>query len=425
MLHGAGQQDIAFVESEQYASENVQGDSDDENDLNSRRMVASVSQGYRRTPGDDGKGIRTTMIRFDDGLVWEASPLASGGYEFVAREANGITKVAKWLPKPPTSRRRSSQSIQQRMAGATPEPEDQRRFQFSILDNVTRKKPILAWVSRQGIDVLDRFPGPGITSSPNSPPNTPPASVIDVDMSSDDTIHSAQYGEISDQLRELIVVTGTWIALREGLASVGASGNRTEELALPSSPTVSTFRTTRSVSSSATVSTAAAEESARRIHRRGTYLAHQATTSGSRDTQSTEVPQRAKSVGSPVSFVNPLNINRLSRPFGRSATPSIPAPVPEQSQPSVRLIPPEPRPARPISVPPPATPPSPSAGCGTRSFPGRNRHSTPPSEYTRAREANSSRSGSPVGLGKEKSEKRRRFGLRSMISCIFKRSAAT
>ncbi|KAI5859073.1 hypothetical protein BZA05DRAFT_320250, partial [Tricharina praecox] len=257
MLHGAGQQDIAFVESEQYASENVQGDSDDENDLNSRRMVASVSQGYRRTPGDDGKGIRTTMIRFDDGLVWEASPLASGGYEFVAREANGITKVAKWLPKPPTSRRRSSQSIQQRMAGATPEPEDQRRFQFSILDNVTRKKPILAWVSRQGIDVLDRFPGPGITSSPNSPPNTPPASVIDVDMSSDDTIHSAQYGEISDQLRELIVVTGTWIALREGLASVGASGNRTEELALPSSPTVSTFRTTRSVSSSATVSTAA------------------------------------------------------------------------------------------------------------------------------------------------------------------------
>ena len=408
-LQGAGQQDIVFLESEQYGSDNVQEESDDEDDLRARRVVASVSQGYRRSPGDDGKGIKTTMIRFDDGLVWEASPLASGGYEFVAHESNGTAKVAKWLPKPPTPRRRSSQS-QQRMAGTIPEPEDPRRFQFSILDNVTRKKPILAWMGRQGIDVLDRFPRTSLTSATNSPSNTPPASVIDMDMSSDEAGHSTQYNEISDQLRELIVVTGTWIALREGLASAGANGSRTDELSSPSSPTASTFRTTRSVSSPAAVNTAVAVETARRLHRRGT----------NRDTESADVLQQAKSDGSAASFANPLTTNRLSRPFRRSATPSIPEPVTEQPRPSVRLVPPES--VRPVSVPPPATPPSPSVGCMSRSFPGWGRHSTSPSEYPRTREVNSSGVGSPADF-EEKSEKRRRFG--SIISSIFKRSAAT
>ena len=428
MLHGAGQQDIVFVESEQYGSTSVQEESDDEDDLSTRRVVASVSQGYRRTPGDDGKGIRTTMIRFDDGLVWEANSLATGGYEFVAHESNGGTaKVAKWLPKSPALRRRSGQSIPQRMSGATPEPEDHRRFQFSMLDNVTRKKPILAWMGRHGIDVLDRFPRPSLTSPPNSPSNTPPASVIDVDMSSDDTGQYPQCNEISVQLREFIVVTGTWIALREGLTLVGANGNRAEELTSLPSPTAPTLRTTRTVSSSANVNTtgaAAAEESERRLHRRGTYLAHQATTSDNRGTEETEVPQREKSVGGPVSFMSALNANRLARPFGRSAAPNIPTPVPERSPPSVRLVPPEPRPVHPVSAPPPTTPPSPSVGCGSRNFSGRNRHSPPLSEYPRISGVNPRGSGSPVGLGKEKLEGRR-SGLRSMIGSIFKRSAET
>ncbi|KAA8910245.1 hypothetical protein FN846DRAFT_753438, partial [Sphaerosporella brunnea] len=228
LLHGAGQQDLVFVTSERYEGSKGQGeDSEDDEDLSSRRVVASVSHAYRRVAGEEGKGTRTTMIRFADGLVWEASPLASGGYEFVAHEPNGVMRVAKWLPN---SRRKSHQSVHQRI---NPEPEE-RRYQFSILDNVTRKRPILAWMRPHSIDVLDRHPANNINSPCNSPANTPPASLMDVDISCDD---GPQYCEISEQLRELIVVTGTWVAIREGFTS-GVARPTADETTLPTSPTV-------------------------------------------------------------------------------------------------------------------------------------------------------------------------------------------
>jgi hypothetical protein len=420
-LHGAGQQDIVFVTSEQYGAPKDQEEdsSEDEDDLNSRRVVASISQGYRRAAGEEGKGIRTTMIRFEDGLVWEASPLASGGYEFVAHEPSGVMRVAKWLPRPPNARRRSHQNVQQR---TNPEPEE-RRYQFSILDNVTRRRPILAWMGQQSIDVLDRHPGNTVNSPCNSPANTPPASILEVDMSCED---GSQYSEVSEQLREIIVVTGTWVAIREGFASGGVRPS-VDEGSLPTSPVASTFRS-RATSGTYGIDVdnlVSDEPPNKRLHRQGSLLAHQTTTTSSRGSEPTVLPQRAKSTGSLVP-------NRLSRALGRSATPNIPEPVLEQPQASVRLVAPVgSHPVRPVSVPPPRVQPI-SPGV-SKSFPGRNRHSTPapltrsPTDYLQPQTHGgnnraATRSPSPLDLGKGR-DKKGRFGLRAMMSSIFKRTA--
>jgi hypothetical protein len=409
-LHGAGQQDIVFVTSEHHGAQRGQEeDASDDEDLNSRRVVASVSQGYRKAAGDEGKGIRTTRIRFDDGLVWEANPLASGGYEFVAHESNGVMRVAKWLPRHNNSRRKSHQSFQQR---TNPEPEE-RRYQFSILDNVTRKKPILAWLGHQSINVLDWYPANNVNSPCNSPANTPPSSILDVDMSCED----GQLKEVSEQLREFIVVTGTWVAIREGVTASGARPVM-DESALPTSPTTSRSRATSGSFSFDGNSFVADEPANRRPSRHGTV----ATSSGS--SEPTALPQRAKPTGS-------LAPNRLSRTLGRSQTPNIPESVLEQAPASVRPAPPvEPR-QRPMSVPPPAATHAPH-GASTKSFPGRNRHSTPvpltrsPSDYLQPQQhgggsGTNTRSPSPLDQGKPW-EKKSKFSLRAAMSCIFRRS---
>jgi hypothetical protein len=410
-FHGAGQQDLVFVTSEQYGAPRGQEEdgSEDDEDLNSRRVVASVSQGYRRTAKDEGKGIRTTRIRFDDGLVWEANPLASGGYEFVAHESNGVMRVAKWLPRH-NSRRRSHQSVQQRI---NPEPEE-RRFQFSMLDNVTRKKPILAWLGHQSINVLDWYPANNINSPCNSPANTPPSSLLDVDMSCEDS----QFKEVSEQLREFIIVTGTWVAIREGVTSSGARPV-VDESSLPASPTASTARSrTTSGSFSFDGNSFVADEPAnRRLLRQGT--------ASSSSSEPTAVPQRANSTGS-------LGQNRHSRTLGKSQTPNIPEPVLESAPASVRSAHPvEPRP-RPASVPPPPATHV-SHGASAKSFPGRNnRHSNPvpltrsPSDHLQPQQFGlnggaTTRSPSPLDLGKPR-EKRSRFSLKAAMSCIFRRS---
>lgn len=419
-LHGTGQQDMVFVTSEQYVQEKEEGDSsEDDEDLHSRHVVASVSQAIRRNNSDDSKGTRTTVIRFDGGLVWEASPLVSGGYEFVAHEQDGTMRVAKWLPKPPpASRRKSYQSAQQRSVSPTTSEPEERRFQFSILDNMTRRRPIIASMGHQSIDILDRHPGNTITSASNTPTNTPPSSVMDVDMSTEDGYNSAQYSEISEHLKEIIVVTGTWVALREGLAS----NSRTEDISTMAPPAAPTFRpTSRSVGSG--------DEVHRRMHRQNMLM----TNSGKPDNEVR--PRRSKSAGSADS-----NLNRISRTFGRGAPPGIPevepvleAEAPPQQSPqlplqSIKPVPADPIRQRAVSVPPPPPPSEdPTQRRRTsRSFPGRSRHSN-----TVHISATSSRiSGQYDGIGsarpespvesKKGPEKRGRFGLRAMMSNVFK-----
>ncbi|KAL7269876.1 hypothetical protein RUND412_007442 [Rhizina undulata] len=217
-----GMQDLVFLSSEAYDGEESDAGSDGES-LNSRH-VASVCHGSRKI---DGEVQKVTVIRFRNGQLWEVTPISTGGYEFVAQDENGELSIARWIPKNPNMRRRSHQTRPH------VEPED-RKFQFSLVNPNSRKHPIIATMGKQQIDILDKHTATFISSSPVtntqrlSATSSRQASPVPSPTSDGET--ERPLVKTDDKLRTLILVTGIWVALREGLAY---NSLRTEE---PSSP---------------------------------------------------------------------------------------------------------------------------------------------------------------------------------------------
>lgn len=232
--HCVGAQDLVFLTSEDF-------EDDDEESLSSRHMVASVSVEYKKVHGEEGKGSKITVIRLDNGPQWEISQTSSGGYEFVAHEDSGNVLVARWNPKPATPRRRSYQT-QISDSG----DDGEKKFQFSLVDPNSKKHPILGHLAKQTIEINDRYPLPSMSSSLTSPTTTPPqsrpSSLADVSplgstlQSTDEKVMV----KTSEHVRALILVSGIWVALREGLVT---SNIRSDEPLSPGplSPSSSLF----------------------------------------------------------------------------------------------------------------------------------------------------------------------------------------
>lgn len=235
--HGVGTQDLVFLASEDF------GD-DDEESLRSRHMVASVSVEYKKAHGEEGKGSKVTVIRLDNGPQWEISQTSSGGYEFVAHEDNGNVLVARWNPRSAGTRRRSYQTQ------ASDSDDGERKFQFSIVNPNSKKHPILGYLAKQTIEIIDRYPLPSISSPLASPATTPPQSRPGSPVGTSHPEAAFQLTDeramvkTSDHMRALILVSGIWVALREGLV---ASNIRLDEPLSPGplSPSSSLFLDTR------------------------------------------------------------------------------------------------------------------------------------------------------------------------------------
>ena len=205
---GLGANDLVVVSSEAYDSSPATSEKHDESEEESwdhREVVATIRELKKEEGGARGK----VEISLNHGSIWEATPLLNGGYEFVAKE--GSQNIARWVPRR-SSKRRRSHTMQ---SGTTlPSGEDQKKFNFSIVNPNTRRHPIIASITRTTIDILDRYasPSPEFLSPLRSP----------------SSIQSSQNGyfenvevqpntmtETDEQLRILIVVTGIWVVFRE------------------------------------------------------------------------------------------------------------------------------------------------------------------------------------------------------------------
>ncbi|RPB03972.1 hypothetical protein L873DRAFT_1667892 [Choiromyces venosus 120613-1] len=295
--HGVGSQDLVFLTSEEYGGgdeDDDDADEDDSNGLNARHVVATVSQNYRKVPlaaGEDGKGgssgmARVPAIRLDSGPPWEVTQTASGGYEFSAYQEDGSAVTARWNPRgvgTATGRRRSYQTQSSNSEDSTAE----RKFQFSLVNPDSRKHPIIATLVKQTIEINDHYPAASLTSPLISPVTTPTHS------RSSSPAHGAPsspggsgerlYIKTSDYIRMLILASGIWVALREGLAS---SNNFHLDDAAPLSPTSPVNPTRPSISTRPSScpldpdsGADTSETPCSRLVRSGTMLAHQATTS--------------------------------------------------------------------------------------------------------------------------------------------------
>lgn len=372
--NGVGMQDLVFLTSEDFGDDD---EDDDEESLSSRHVVASISVGYKKLDGEEGKGSRVTIIRLDNGPQWEVSQNNAGGYEFVAYDDDGNMLMARWNPKSANPRRRSYQTTNS-------DGDEERKFQFSLVNPNSKKHPILGSLAKQKIEINDHYPLPSLNSPLASPATTPPQSRSGSPMSMSPLGAALQMADerimvkTSEHMRALILVSGIWVALREGLVTSNMRLDEPLSPACPLSPTSSLFpngrlssthvRPTivgRSVSDPPS-KRVLEDQPLRRPARSGTLLAHNATTNSHRhsapETSEFMRPRRANSLGVPPR--NSAQFASTIRSLGRSS------PVPESKATTRSNTPEPPKPTTRMPVLP-TTPPA--AGCINRRFAG-HRH---------------------------------------------------
>ncbi|KAF3481376.1 uncharacterized protein GIQ15_04135 [Arthroderma uncinatum] len=196
--------DLIIVPSDTYEP-SYTGDDDksirNESSNELREPIATISQ-LRK---EDAKSKSNVEIYLTNGLRWTSEFLPKGGYGFTATDEHGIKLCVRWVVR---GRRNRSSSIQ---GGGrqSPSPDDGKRLTFSIIDPQTRRHPIIGWICRTGIEVLDQESLLSIYANrkpdiPGSPPGEP--------------IPKHSPVEINDKIQRLITITGIWVAFQEGWA---------------------------------------------------------------------------------------------------------------------------------------------------------------------------------------------------------------
>ncbi|KAI9892445.1 MAG: hypothetical protein M1814_001402 [Vezdaea aestivalis] len=201
---GLGANDVVVVSSEEYThSQSLEPVSEEtgEDGWHSREVVASICQLGR----SEGRAQGKAEICINDGSRWEASPLSNGCYEFVSIDEHGISTTVRWVTRSSKTHRRNSLST-----GSGRASEDERKFNFSVINPSFRRHPIIASLSKHSLDILDSYP---TTSS--STANHPPTSPFRRPSRSDSFPEDRSLTPTSPSLHLLIAITSIWVSLRE------------------------------------------------------------------------------------------------------------------------------------------------------------------------------------------------------------------
>jgi hypothetical protein len=201
-----GHNDLLILKAEAYDQQDADTASDDER-LASREIAAVVC------PGRPDKGL-PTEICMDGSSRWEVTPMPNGGFEFNSLDEHGLSMKARWVAKPPNSRRRSGLAASAPPSPALPED---KKWNFSTISASSRRHPVIATMTKTRIDVNDSYVMPSATSP--STPSVPPSplqavltpSSIGMDSFLDKPDESTPI-ETDEALRRFIVVSGMWVA---------------------------------------------------------------------------------------------------------------------------------------------------------------------------------------------------------------------
>ncbi len=212
--NGLGHNDLVVISSQTYDGlaqvEAAGAGHDEDGGCDDREVVAAICPLKKEEGGDQGK----VEIRLNYGPLWLASPLVNGIYEFVSTDECGVTRTARWVPRYSKGRRRATvgQDFSEHSAS------NEKTFGFSIVNPDCRRHPIIATLNRHSINIRDQYPvqasipttlqrsaspaaDPVATEHPKSSlPSSPDKAMVDTD----------------EHLRTLIVISGIWVAFREG-----------------------------------------------------------------------------------------------------------------------------------------------------------------------------------------------------------------
>ena len=166
---------------------------------------------------------------------WTVSKFDKGRYEFKGTDDEGNELLARWWIKHSSKRARRSSVM------STGEMAVDRKFNFSILRNGTRRHPIVGRMDQTSIEVFDQYK---IPDSPNASQVASPSAEGFSPLSLGDGGRKSYFNsaypaanttvETSADLRKLMLVTGLWVAIAEGWSM--AANSHFETRCLTSTP---------------------------------------------------------------------------------------------------------------------------------------------------------------------------------------------
>ena len=202
--NGLGPDDLIIAHSPEYSAQQDGSESSGNESLDSREVVAAICHPRKVVPGHG----ELDEMYFNDGSFWQALLMPNGVYQLTLYQ--GTTNlVARWVPRHSVARRQSLKA-QGRAAAALPDDE---RFTFSLINPASRRHPVIASMTRHSIDVPSEYSDP-FGSAPLSP-RSPGDDCIASDRASQP---SGATIPMTEDLRTLILVSGIWVAFREGFS---------------------------------------------------------------------------------------------------------------------------------------------------------------------------------------------------------------
>ena len=214
--HGICPNDLVVLRAEKY---NAAGDESDEEQ--SRDIISLICKGR---PGDNGTGGKA-RICLPGGREWEAYPTPNGGYEFFTTDEHGLGLTVRWV-------------VKKGKDGSKQTDAAKRRFNFSTISPNSRRHPVIATLSSTKLDVNDTYKIPDPNAS--TPMGTPKqdATLLADAMEDESTPAKQEHCRTDARLREVIVMTGIWVAFKEGWSPFYKYEDRDSMLGVQRSPSM-------------------------------------------------------------------------------------------------------------------------------------------------------------------------------------------
>ncbi|KAL9607877.1 MAG: hypothetical protein Q9167_007255 [Letrouitia subvulpina] len=211
---GLGPDDLIVVNSENYetldTSKKITKVHAEGEKWDHREVVAAICQ-LRKGDGTEDK---FSEISLNNGPPWQASIFKNGAYEFVSKNDEGVCSIARWVPQRSVNRKANTKTTHPSSTSSTGE----KIFKFSLINPNSRRHPVLATMTDQTIDILDRYSVPNATTLPCQTIESAesPETNGSLDDASETGSMEKKMIEVDDHLRTLVIVTGVWVAFREG-----------------------------------------------------------------------------------------------------------------------------------------------------------------------------------------------------------------
>jgi len=189
--HGLCPNDLVVLRAEKY------GAVDEEMEEEAAHVIGLIC--CRREKEDNAPATAKVKICVSNGQEWEAHPLTNGGYEFVSTDKHGLGLTVRWVPK----RHKDGSKMKCK------------RFNFSTISPNSRRHPVIASLSKTGLDVYDTYKMPDPSAaSPVSTPKAKSTSLLAEAMEEEEC--TSEQCETDKELREVITMTGIWVTFKEG-----------------------------------------------------------------------------------------------------------------------------------------------------------------------------------------------------------------